>query len=99
MNLTHLSLFTGVSGLDLAAEAAGFETVGQCEWADYPKDGKYVLCWYEYFRYGGYNGLFQTYGIGYQYSGSWGEEVSHGTQARVIAWQPLPEPPKKEEEK
>lgn len=35
MSLTHLSLFSGVGGLDIAAHWAGFETVAFCEWKDY----------------------------------------------------------------
>lgn len=34
--MKHFSCFTGIGGIDLAAEWAGFETVGQVELADYP---------------------------------------------------------------
>ena len=36
MKPAHFSLFSGIGGLDIAAEMAGFQTVGQCELADYP---------------------------------------------------------------
>lgn len=56
-----------------------------------PEDGEDVLVWYEYFRYGDYNCMYQTYGIGYQYNGLWCGDVS-GKMAKCIAWMPLPEP-------
>ena len=56
-----------------------------------------VLCWYEYFRFGNYNCMYQTYGLGHYFrDGVWGGEVSNGYNTRVLAWMPLPEPPKGE---
>ena len=38
-DLTHLSLFSGIGGIDIAGEWAGFRTIGQVELADYPFRG------------------------------------------------------------
>lgn len=59
-----------------------------------PPDGEDVLCWYEYYRYGQYNCMYQTYGIGYQFNGNWGGEVVQGHKAKVLFWMLLPKPPK-----
>ena len=56
-----------------------------------PEEGGDVLVWYEYFRYGDYNCMWQTYGIGWQYDGHFSVD-NGGVKQRVIAWQPLPEP-------
>ena len=60
-----------------------------------PEDYVDVIVWFEYFRFGNYNRLYQTWGIG-DYSekyGSW--MVNHESgwrKLRIIAWMPLPEP-------
>ena len=54
-----------------------------------PENLEKVLVWYEYFRYGEYNCMFETFGIGWQLDGHWSGDVS-GTKARCIAWQSLP---------
>lgn len=59
-----------------------------------PPEGQDVLCWYEYFRFGAFNRMYQTFGIGYQFNGNWGGEVVQGQKAKVLAWMPLPKPPK-----
>ena len=59
-----------------------------------PEDYVDVLCWYEYFRYGRYNRMYQKHGIGWCVHGEWFGEVAQGTKTRVIAWMPLPAPPK-----
>ena len=66
-----------------------------------PEDYSDVLVWFEYFRYGSYNRLYQTYGIG-NYSAQYDAwTVNHETgwqDLRVFAWRPLPEAYKAEEE-
>ena len=61
-----------------------------------PEDGDVVLCWYKYFRFGEYNRMYQTYGIGYYINGMWGGDVSNGRNIKVLAWMPLPEGPEVE---
>ena len=58
-----------------------------------PKDFEDVLVWYEYFRYGEYNRMVQTWDVGYYNSqlNTWGGGVT-GQKVRAIAWMPLPEP-------
>lgn len=79
-----------------------YETESKKDWIPVserlPDNEDYVLCWYEYYRFGSYNRMYQTYGLGYyikQYD-MWGGEVNQGQKCRVIAWQPLPEPFKEE---
>lgn len=65
-----------------------------------PEDFEDVIVWYEYFRYGDYNRMFQTYGIGCYISntGTWSGDPGTGTKVKVIAWMPLHEPYKAESE-
>lgn len=58
-----------------------------------PPEGMDVLCYYEYFRYGSYNRMYQTFGLGYQFGGDWDGEAAQGRLAKVLAWMPLPKPP------
>lgn len=64
-----------------------------------PEDMQRVLIWYEYYRYGDFNCMYQTYGFGYVCDGKWSPFINGETgwqDYRIIAWQPLPEPYKEE---
>lgn len=59
-----------------------------------PEEYTDVLCYYEYFRYGDYNCMFRTIDRGYFGNGRWGGEAGQGCKNKVLAWMPLPVPPK-----
>lgn len=89
-----------VGALDMAIQA-----LEQQRWIPVserlPEDGRTVLVWFEYYRYGDYNRLFQTFGLSYAYGGHWSEFVngeSGWKDLRIIAWMPLPQPYAESEE-
>ena len=60
-----------------------------------PEDLETVLVWFEYYRYGDFNCMYQTYGLGYVVGGKF-SGIINGTSGwkklKVIAWMPLPGP-------
>ena len=65
--------------------------------SELPETDNEVLVWFEYFRYGSYNRLFRTIGIGCTFRGEWSGFVngeSGWRDLKILAWMPLPEPPK-----
>ena len=68
----------------------------KCEWIDankqIPDDCITVLIWFEYYRYGDYNCMYQTFGLGYTIDGKWSPFINGETgwrDAHIIAWQPI----------
>ena len=62
-----------------------------------PYDFQQVLVWYEYWHWNAEE-LKPEYGIGWRFRGLWCGDPGNGSRLRVIAWMPLPEPPKEEQE-
>ena len=64
-----------------------------------PETDEPVLIWYEYFRYGRYNRMYQTYGIARYFSEvrKWLIEGCNTSTDKVLYWCPLPPPMKIEE--
>ena len=73
------------------------------EWFDVkerlPETDENVLVWYEYFRYGDYNCMWQNYGIACYFAKHerWFGEDLNGSQVKVLYWTALPKPPEKKE--
>lgn len=61
-----------------------------------PEELEDVLVYFEYFRYGDYNCMYSTYGIGNQYERRW--HIDGYGKVNVFAWMPLPKPYKESEE-
>lgn len=64
--------------------------------SELPETDDEVLVWFEYFRYGSYNRMFRTIGIGHTFRGEWSGFVngeSGWQKLKILAWMPLPEPP------
>lgn len=78
-------------------------TVDQPRWipaTKLPPNDNEVLVWFEYFRYGSYQRLYRTIGIGRTFQGEWSgvvNGVSGWSSLKILAWMPLPEPPTPEE--
>lgn len=76
-------------------------TTAHSEWINVkdrlPEEYKDVLCYYEYFRYGDFNCMFRTIDRGHYGNGIWGGEAGQGHKNKVLAWMPLPEPPREEQ--
>jgi len=73
--------------------------IQQAEWIPVterlPEDMQKVLIWFEYYRYGDFNCMYQTYGFGYVLDGKWSPFINGKTgwqDYNIIAWMPLPEP-------
>ena len=63
-----------------------------------PEDFQQVLVWYEYWHWKAEE-LKPEYGIGWRFRGLWCGDPGNGSRLRVIAWMPLPDPYKEEQDR